>query len=284
MPIWIYKSLFLISILCFPITVFSKSQNVLIAYSKSSLDMNPIYSTVIKGVEKNLSTEILELNDDELDYQQKLDKIHPDRIIALGKQVVKSIDNTTYVDKMIAGIMFFDPSNYRGVSLIIDHSVIEQQVTALLPEIQKIYVIQQENNQSIYSRENSKRLEFKDYPDLLDAIRASSNMIEKSDSTVAIVLPPNTAPNIVFGLAKLAWDRNVVLISTNLSHLDVGVMMVLFPDAEATGEELASLAKLINPKGQYTKNIKIALNSRVAQHLSKEFTQKQKDKFSITVK
>ena len=284
MPIWIYKSLFLISILCFPITVFSKSQNVLIAYSKSSLDMNPIYSTVIKGVEKNLSTEILELNDDELDYQQKLDKIHPDRIIALGKQVVKSIDNTTYVDKMIAGIMFFDPSNYRGVSLIIDHSVIEQQVTALLPEIQKIYVIQQENNQSIYSRENSKRLEFKDYPDLLDAIRASSNMIEKSDSTVAIVLPPNTAPNIVFVLAKLAWDRNVVLISTNLSHLDVGVMMVLFPDAEATGEELASLAKLINPKGQYTKNIKIALNSRVAQHLSKEFTQKQKDKFSITVK
>jgi hypothetical protein len=246
--------------------------------------MNPIYSTVIKGVEKNLSTEILELNDDELDYQQKLDKIHPDRIIALGKQVVKSIDNTTYVDKMIAGIMFFDPSNYRGVSLIIDHSVIEQQVTALLPEIQKIYVIQQENNQSIYSRENSKRLEFKDYPDLLDAIRASSNMIEKSDSTVAIVLPPNTAPNIVFVLAKLAWDRNVVLISTNLSHLDVGVMMVLFPDAEATGEELASLAKLINPKGQYTKNIKIALNSRVAQHLSKEFTQKQKDKFSITVK
>ena len=284
MPIWIYKSLFLISILCFPITVFSKSQNVLIAYSKSSLDMNPIYSTVIKGVEKNLSTEILELNDDELDYQQKLDKIHPDRIIALGKQVVKSIDNTTYVDKMIAGIMFFDPSNYRGVSLIIDHSVIEQQVTALLPEIQKIYVIQQENNQSIYSRQNSKRLEFKDYPDLLDAIRASSNMIEKSDSTVAIVLPPNTAPNIVFGLAKLAWDRNVVLISTNLSHLDVGVMMVLFPDAEATGEELASLAKLISPKGQYTKNIKIALNSRVAQHLSKEFTQKQKDKFSITVK
>jgi hypothetical protein len=281
---WIYKFIFLISIICFPITVLSKELNVLIAYSKTSLEKHPIYTSVIKGIEKNLSTEILELNDDEQDYQHKLDRIHPDRIIALGKQVVKSIDNTTYVDKMIAGIMFFDPSNYIGVSLIIDHSVIEQQVTALLPEIQKIYVFQQENNQSIYSRQNSKRLEFKDYPDLLDAIRASSNMIEKSDSTVAIVLPPNTAPNIVFGLAKLAWDKNLVLISTNLSHLDAGVMMVLFPDAEATGEELASLAKLINPKGQYTKNIKIALNSRVAQHLSKEFTQKQKDKFSITVK
>jgi hypothetical protein len=274
----------LITIICFPITALSKELTVLVAYSKTSLEKHPIYTSVIKGIEKNLSTEILELNDDELDYQQKLDRIHPDRIIALGKQVIQSIDKTTYVDKMIAGLMFFDPSNYRGVSLTIDNSVIEQQVTALLPEIHKIYVLQQENNQSIYSRQNSAHLEFKDYPDLLDAVRACSDIIEQSDSSVALILPPNTSPNILFGLAKLAWDKNVVLISTNLTHLDAGVMMVLFPDAEATGEELASLAKLINPKGQYTKNIKIALNSRVAQHLSKEFTQKQKDKFSITVK
>ena len=284
MYIWIYNFLFLISIICFPITVLSKEHNVLIAYSKASLEKHPIYSSVIKGIEKNISAELLEFNDDEQDYQKKLDKIHPDRIIALGKSVIQSIDKTSFKEKMIAGIMFFDPSEYKGISLTIDDTVVEQQINTLLPEIQKIYVIQQESNQSIYSNKNNIHLEFKNYPDLLDAIRASTNIIEQSDSTVAIIVPANTSPNIVFGLAKIAWDRNIVLISTNLSHLDAGVMMVLFPDAEATGEELGKLAKLNNTKGEYTKNLKIALNSRVAQHLSKEFTQKQKDKFSITVK
>jgi hypothetical protein len=274
----------LISIICFSNVAFSKDHDFLIAYSKSSLDKHPIYLSVIKGIKKNLNTEILELNDDEQDYQKKLDKIHPDRIIALGKSVIQSIDKTSFKEKMIAGIMFFDPSEYKGISLTIDDTVVEQQINALLPEIQKIYVIQQESNQSIYSNKNNIHLEFKNYPDLLDAIRASNNIIEQSDSTVAIIVPPNTSPNIVFGLAKIAWDRNIVLISTNLSHLDAGVMMVLFPDAEATGEELGKLAKLNHTKGEYTKNLKIALNNRVAQHLSKEFTQKQKDKFSITVK
>jgi hypothetical protein len=58
------------------------------------------------------------------------------------------------------------------------------------------------------------------------------------------------------------------LLSTNLSHLESGVLMVFYPDEEKLGEQLGNLAQNKNTGFENLQSVNAGLNQRVAQHLN----------------
>jgi hypothetical protein len=100
----------------------------------------------------------------------------------------------------------------------------------------------------------------------------------------AVMVPANLPDNIFYEIAKIAWDRKITLLSTNLAHLEGGVLMVFYPDEVGLGEQLGALATTDNPGFENLKTVNVGLNQRVAQHLNMAIEPAKLTQFSVTLK
>jgi hypothetical protein len=265
-----------------------ESDQILIVYSATALQ-NPVYEQVIKGIERVSShTQRLEVISGGVNFQALLDQNHSDRVIGLGKDIVDSIYKTTFRVKTLAGLMYFKPNDYNGVSLSLDNRVLIERLSRFLPSINRIFIVQQTHYQTVdyipSDLNSSPKIEIREGVDSLDTIRVLGQLLESVSSSDAVLIPANLPTNILYEVAKVGWERKVVLISTNLSHLESGALIAAYPDDVALGEQLGLLAIRNDPVYESIKSIKFGLNKRVAQHLAIEFTPSVLDEFAIKIK
>ena len=268
----------------FSITSLSKEPDALVIYSKYSFDKYPIYAKVLGGIERKLSITKVEVTD-ESNIQSILDARNPRRIIVLGKSIADEVAKTNHKDKMIVGLTYFQNSNYYGVNMALDAQVVAKKLSELLPSIKRIEVIQQDGFKTINNDDSKKigQLEFNSVTDPLDVIRMTSKIIDEADQSTAVIVPPNILANLIFEMSKVAWERKVALISTNLNHLDSGILMVIFPDEEKMGESIGALFTNPSLSAEDTIHVKVGVNKRTAQHLSQDFSKKQLGEMSVII-
>ena len=120
---------------------------------------------------------------------------------------------------------------------------------------------------------------------MVSTIRLLGQLVEQDATTSdAVLIPANLPGNILFEITKIAWDRKIILLSTNLSHLESGVLMVFYPDEEKLGEQLGNLANNSKPGFENLQSVNAGLNQRVAQHLDIAVEASVLDQFSVKLK
>lgn len=280
-----FIGIFFIGISC------AQSENILVVYPKTTNPVKKIYEATIKGIEKKTNNptliEITESTNVE-DIENKLSHSQPKKVVALGKYAVKLINKSSYKPNLIAGLIYFKDHEYNGVSLIIDSRAIIDQLHKLIPKVNKIFFFQdkkfitlKEYKSSHFTFPMQEVWETKDLHHLFPAI---GHVLEnKAASNDAILVPANIPDDILYEVSKIAWDKEILLISTKLSHLEYGVMLVFHPNMTALGEQIGELASH-NPVSYETiKTINISLNKRVSEHLGIDFSASSLSQFSMVL-
>lgn len=286
----IYKlcQIFLLGI-CF--NAHAKELLVLIAYPAVDEPLNSIYASVIKGIEKKVTrAEHLEVPENTNNLQDDIDKHHPDKIIALGKRVADAALKTTFRNQTLVGLVYSNPNESPSVSLALDSQGLAKRLNQLGPFIQKVYVVQENSHPAITLNAADTSITtppiiIKEGGDMVSTIRLLGQLVEQDATTSdAILIPANLPGNILFEITKIAWDRKIILLSTNLSHLESGVLMVFYPDEEKLGEQLGILANNSKPGFENLQSVNAGLNQRVAQHLNIAITASMLNQFKVKLK
>jgi hypothetical protein len=287
----IYKGL----LLClFVINISSpangKEPRIVIAYPASETSQALTYTHVIDGIEKAVGhAERLEVTEGADTVQAQLDRLHPDKVIALGKKVAGTINKTSYLKLMLVGLAHFNPTEYNGVSLTLDSRSLGAQLSRFVPSVKRVFVVQQAGHQTIESvpaiSGTQPTLEIREGSDQLATIRLLGHIVgEEATATDAVFIPANLPIDILYEVAKVAWDKKIMLLSTNLAQLDTGTLMGFYPDELALGEQLGQLVTKKNPGFESTRGVNSALNRKVAQHLGIDFDPATLDLFTVKIK
>lgn len=287
----IYKGL----LLCFFVISISSPANgkeprLVIAYPASETSQALTYTHVIDGIEKAVGhAERLEVTEGSDRVQAQLDRLHPDKVIALGKKVAGTINKTTYLKLMLVGLAHFNHLEYKGVSLTLDSRSLGAQLSRFVPSVKRVFVVQQAGHRTIESVSaisgTLPKLEIREGSDQLATIRLLGHLVgEEATATDAVFIPANLPIDILYEVAKVAWDKKIMLLSTNLAQLDTGTLMGFYPDELALGEQLGQLVTKKNPGFESIKGINSALNRKVAQHLGIDFDPATLDLFTVKIK
>jgi len=252
-----------------------------------------IYANIIEGIKQAspLSDSLaIDKNTQSSQLEVNLEKINPDKIIVLGRTMAEKITQTDYRNKMIVAAALFGPDEYPGVSLSIDSRVLLKKIKSLLPFVKKVFVIDDPIQPSITLYPENLR----DQPlftplyhkDPLINAQALWKLLDKDASTLdAILLPSDLDRDILYELAQLAWEKKIILLSTNLAHLKEGILMAFYPDNRGMGRQIGSFViKHKNQDYQTLAHIHVALNPTIAKHLGLEFTPSALSQFRLQVK
>ncbi len=277
-------------LLGFGIEAWADPPRVLILYPQADEPLHSLYIDTIKGVESKISSvDKLELQDDNADTNllTELNRRKPDKIIALGKRIADSINNTPYQSRTLAGWVLLKPPN-AGVSLVMEAEAFSQQLQQAAPFIHKVYVVQEQSRQSIASQtinpSSKPTLIVREGQDMIATIRLLGNLAEtEAIPGEAILVPANLPANILYEIAKIAWTRKIILLSTNVAHLENAVLMVFYPDEIALGQQLGEMVQQDRLTYAYLKTAKAGLNLKVAQHLGINIERAKLNHFAVTV-
>lgn len=301
---WIFRALLFAFALFLCGTAYCKVP-VLVVYPEADASLQHIYNAVITGIDHQVgSTTQLILTPDMNNLQASLDHLQPEHIIALSKTAAEAVRHSSYHDRLWVGMMAFTHPDYRGVSLTLDSKRLAQQVAQFAPFIKRFFVVQEARNLSVILNDkaaasSSKAIKFKpanensnepdviirEGVDMITTIRLLGHLVEQEATTRdAVLLPVNLPNDILYEISRIAWDRHIILLSTNLYHLENGALMVLYPDPVALGEQLGLLVAKKNAQSESLQGLKAALNKLIARHLNLDFDEEALQHFEVTIK
>jgi hypothetical protein len=270
--------------------LFADGHKVLCIYTPLTAAQEPVYADVLEGIKKKVGTiEKLELPEDTDNIQAELDKIHPDKVIALGIKAADLAYKSSYHDKTIVGLIPFPAGTYSGVSLTLDINSIATMLERFIPTIKRIFVVQQRGYKTIEngfaSRGKHENIVMKEGGDSLASIRLVFNIIEhEASASDAVFIPSNLPDAILFKLGFVAWEKNIKLFSTNMWHLENGALIVFYPNAIELGEQIGQMSGEKQPAYETARGIDAGLNRRSAQHLGVVFEPSVENLFAVKIK
>ncbi|MCD2452920.1 hypothetical protein GO003_021290 [Methylicorpusculum oleiharenae] len=271
----------------------AQTERPLILHPKVNAPIQQVYSAIIEGVKTVMPLSDTLVIDDSMPVSQleaTLNSIQPTKIIALGRMPAEKVAQSRYREQLLVAGTLFDASEFEGVSLAIDSRVLVSELKTLLPSIKRVFVFGAPTRSSIFVHPESligqPLMISRHHEDPLINTRALWQLLAHEASTTdAILLPSQLDRDILFELVQLAWEKRIILLSTNLAHLKEGVLMVFYPDNAGMGRQIGTLAA--NPKAQRYESltqIQIAVNTSVATHLRIDITPKDLRCIQLQVK
>lgn len=271
----------------------AESSRTVIVFPQVKAPTQRIYDAIIEGIKQTLpnSTPLSVDNPvqpDQLD--SVLNSFNPERIIVLGRTTADRIASSTHRDKMIVAGALFEPDEFTGVTLAIDSRRLLQEIKTILPSIRHVFVF--DSTRQLHIRIHPESLNSQPsivpqlHEDPLINSRQLWQLLEKADPKIdAIILPSQLDRDILYELAQLAWQKKIILLSTNLAHLNQGVLMVFYPDNIGMGRQIGNFTTLHpGPGFESLTHIHIALNPTVAKHLGLSFTPEVLGRIQLQVK
>lgn len=270
--------------------IASAKESVLVVYPENEVPLQPIYEAVMTGIEHQVGhTEQLALPPDTQNIQAFVKPYHPDQIIALGKTAADAMIQSGYPAQLRVGMLAFKPPDYLGVSLTLDSSHLAQQLKQLAPFIKRVFVVQDTRHPAVSANKatapSKPEIVIREGEDMIATIRLLGHLVEEeATASDAVMMPANLPNNILYEIARIAWDRHIILLSTNLYHLENGALMVLYPDPIALGEQLGSQIIKKTAISENLQSVNAALNKLIARHLNIDFDAATLSHFAVTIK
>ncbi|CAD6880674.1 hypothetical protein [Methylomonas albis] len=280
--------LWLILISC---KAIAEEPHVLVLYPAAAPPISSIYATTIKGIKtrvKRIDAVAIPETARLADVKPSIDRIHPDIIIALGNQAAEFIKPSPYRSQSLLGLVYFDHAESHGVSLRLDSQILTSNLQRLTPRIRQVFIV--ENSSHLILQQDSSAttskplLTIRTGNDMKTTMRILGELLEH-DATPedSILIPADIPKDILYEASNIAWRKNIALLSTNLSHLEYGVLMTFNPNLLALGEQLGDMANQQTVTYEPMKKVDVALNQRVAQHMDMHFDPSALSAFSLVL-
>jgi putative ABC transport system substrate-binding protein len=171
---------------------------------------------------------------------------------------------------------------WPGVSLTIDPALYLQTLHDLLPDIRRVVVFYDPQEQSWIARVRTAaataglQVDAVAIRDAIEAIRQlGARLPTLNAQTTALWFGRNTITldtELIYPyVLEQAWDHHIAVFSDTLAHVRRGFLFTLYPDYSAVGIEIGRQIRqdvATDPTGlQFTRAVELALNVRTARHL-----------------
>ena len=266
-----------------------ESNHIGVIYPAVRKPYRSIFLNIIQGIEAGLSdpVPVFELPEDGGDdaVSQWLHENSFDATIVLGKRGLELFPALDKGQRLVFGAVYTNPADVsnkvRTISMAPDPARLFDHLIALAPSTKRITVIhdQQDNDWLIKLAgvaAEMRRLELNvihsaSIRDAADAYRRILREASSREDAVWLLQASRFLQerSLLDMILTEAWKRNVVVFSSNPSHVPRGALFALYPDNHELGEELALAAA--NPSGVLgvtpVENLNTAVNVRTAEHL-----------------
>lgn len=284
------------------------AQPVAVLYPKIREPYRSVFTSIIRGIDNGLKSRArqLELKGTESisEVSKWLSKKRIEVVIALGTtglQVAQQLPDTM---RLVIGAVLVDqsdPSQFSGITLATDPSVLFERLTSLAPRVKRVTVVYHPARNEwlvekarIAASQNKLVLRALPATDLSGSASIYRKILPKlnrGSEAVWLLQDRSTLDDqaILPLILSTAWERNLVVISNNPAHVKRGALFSLFPDNVAMGRSLGAMAAKLSKNNAATvsgvlplRDVLIAVNTRTAEHLGLDLRGRARDEFNLT--
>lgn len=279
----------------------SEAGNIAVLYPDLEEPYRAIFAQIIEGIEAQVGAPVASyavggtLSAQELLTQLKRQDIKV--VIALGRQGMKAASVLEREFGVIAGGVVSPPSGdgrtFPIISLAPDPKMLFERLKNFMPNVRHVTVVYDPTKNAWLIRlardaARSLGLELNaiEVTDLKSAVRVYQDVLASADAKRdALWLPQDSTTveesSVLPLILENAWNRHLVVFSSNLSNVKRGALFALYPNNIAMGRQLASSA-LSLPAGNPIsvvpmKDALLAVNIRTASHLGLQLSTRQQD-------
>lgn len=282
--------------------VASAERNISILYPEVREPYLSVFHSIIDGAKSNSSVNVkslgLKKGFDPAEVKQWLSSNQTDAVITLGRRAYSAIKKANIQKPIVVGALRIAPNGVAGISQSADPELLFQNLKNLAPQVSRVIVVynQLTNNWLVelakIAAQNSgiklEALPAKDlreaalhYRELLGRLNGESNAIWLLSDKVAtddkVILPM---------VLEAAWDKHLVVFSSNPAHAKRGALFSLYPDNFALGQRLVKMAEETHVTSQKKrveplKDLQVAVNLRTAAHLGLNYSKRQQKEFHL---
>ena len=265
---------------------------VAVLYPEVKDPYHKIFMDILRGIKgeagRDVSSLALNGSHDPDSVNDWLKQQDADSVIALGNRGKKIAATLANSYNTITGASILSDKNIAdgivGISLTPSPAELFSKALELIPRLKKVQVIYHENtNEWLVSLAKASAadlgLELIAYK--AGDVRAAAELYQaalessRSQETAIWLLqgdPTLDERSLLPNLLRQAWNKNVIVFSSNPSHVRRGALFSLFPDNAEMGKRLAQKALAADSVQQLAaeplKDLRIAVNIRTASHLN----------------
>lgn len=267
-----------------------------------------VFSSIIDGIKDHadFKISIRKIGDD---YNQSklsawLDKRNIKAIVAFGSRGLEAAKETANGRPVLAAASLLSPDilelgNMGGISLAADPEAIIAELKRLYPSVKRVYVVYSPKHNNWLMQYAAKIA--KDYGVELNAVQATDlrqaaiqyksvlNELESGSDALWLPLDPITVENrtILPLILRVAWDRNLTLISSNAPHAKRGALFSTFPKNMAMGQSIGATINKWLAGGEPLfevlplTDLGFAVNIRTAKHLGIKLDKEDLERYEL---
>ncbi len=304
-----FHVLFLSFLLSFSskVIAFEGNANIVVLYPEVKEPYLKIFNEAIKGLESvsNLSVRAksIKKKDNVRSIHRFITKEKPKAIVAFGRRSLSMIQGMSYSVPIIsaASLSVFKEIDdiVMTVAYVPDPIIMFELLKKIFPEVRKVHVVIKKSNwdwllkyTADKMRSMSLSLEVHEANSLQESARIYRKLLKEIKvENECLWLPQDRKTidkkNIIPMILKSAWNKEIVVLSSNLSHVDKGVLFGMYPDNYKMGvyignklKKILSGNEVIEPV-QPLRQLKSAINFRTVKHMGLEIKPHELEIFDL---
>ena len=281
------------------IALSADAGHIAVLYPDLGEPYRAIFAKIIEGIEAQVGASVLSFavggavpaQDIVASLKRKDIKV----VIALGRQGMRAASTLEREFGVIAGGVVSPPEgggrSFPIVSLAPDPRMLFERLKHFMPDVRRVIVVYdpKQNAWLIRLARDAARalgleLQAMEATDLKSAVRAYQEILSSADpKRDAMWLPQDSTTveesSVLPLVLESAWNRNLAVFSSSVTHVRRGALFSLYPNNVALGRQLASSALSLpagNPASVVPiKDALLAVNIRTASHLGLQLSSRQ---------
>jgi putative ABC transport system substrate-binding protein len=271
-------------------------------------DIRDPFRTVFMSIARGIEDAGLEIRlkavggeENSKDVRDWLRKSGAQSVVALGSQGQRLSDELSPDFPVVIGAVHMSPAlqakRYYGISLSPDPDRLLRRLKTLAPQVTRVTLIYHKNR-DYWMVENAiqpaknlgitlnaipvERLQeaAAKYQQVLGTLKSDTDALWLSQDS-AVLDEQAVLPMIL----REAWDRKLIVFSSNPSHVKRGTLFAMYPDNERMGKSLGLMAISAHERGPYgihlLEDLATAFNVRTAGHLGIPYSKESLGEFDL---
>lgn len=275
----------------------SVSAELMVVYPEVKAPFSKVFEDISEGARGGFegNTTFVELGE-KANLQPEVNSKKPDIVLALGKRSLLTANALENRPPLVLGAVNSGQYDYPGIVMIPDPEVILDRLLVLSPGVKRVHVVQKSKGDDLQLRGAKEYLASRNIElivdpaaDLREAATIYAEMLENANSGDAVwILQDGSYVNsAIFSLLlDAAWNKNLVVFSSNPLHVKHGALFAVYPDNKKMG---ASLGKIANevlaqntaPTMRPLRDVLLAVNERTGNHLGISLSNDVREKVDL---
>lgn len=281
------------------VALAAETGSIAVLYPDVEEPYRGIFAKIIEGIEAQVGAPVVSFPVggaySAQDIMAQLKRQDIKVVIALGRQGMRAASTLDHEVGVVAGGVVSPPTgdgrSFPIVSLAPDPKMLFERLKHFMPDVRRVIVVYDSRNNAWLirlardaARLHGLELQAVEVSDLKNAVRVYQEVLASADPRKdALWLPQDSTTveesSVLPLILESAWNRNLAVFSSNVTHVKRGALFSLYPNNVALGRQLASSA--MNLPGANAalvvpmKDALLAVNIRTAGHLGLQLSSRQ---------